>query len=81
MAAPAQYAPSDEEAYWEWVAQRNSTPRPADMLFGDRPTSLKNHVCVGCGNPVTRASFKDELSAREYAITAHCQSCQNEMYR
>jgi hypothetical protein len=45
-------------------------------LFGvDRHRSIKDCVCVICGEP--ESGFKDALSEREYRISGICQSCQD----
>jgi uncharacterized CHY-type Zn-finger protein len=48
----------------------------ANRLFGrTRSESLAARTCVMCGKPAT--AFKDELSRREYEISALCQGCQD----
>lgn len=48
----------------------------AKSIFG-RSTSeaLKNKTCVNCGKKVDK--FRDELSKKEYEISALCQKCQD----
>ena len=41
--------------------------------------SLVNCVCISCKKEA--ASFKDELSKREYKISGLCQKCQDEIFR
>lgn len=37
--------------------------------------------CATCGDgPVTRESFKDELSVKEYGISGMCQKCQDSVF-
>ena len=40
--------------------------------------ALERQVCVFCGGDATE--FKDELSEREYYISALCQKCQNDVF-
>jgi len=49
----------------------------------DRRVVINNRECIkpDCNTrDITRDSFKDELSIREYNISAMCQSCQNEFF-
>jgi hypothetical protein len=43
--------------------------------FGSR---LRAGLCPTCGGEVV--SFRDELSAREYAISGMCQGCQDSVF-
>jgi len=43
-----------------------------------RGEALKQKRCCKCGKEATK--FKDELSKKEYNLTAWCQSCQDEYY-
>lgn len=43
--------------------------------FGSR---LRAGLCPTCGEEVV--SFRDELSAREYAISGMCQGCQDSVF-
>jgi hypothetical protein len=56
--------------------------RPADILFPDRQKALEEYRCIeppiGCGKPII--GFRDEVSSREYAISALCQACQDEVF-
>lgn len=52
-------------------------------LFGvDRRETICSDVCLpepmGCGKPAT--TFRDELSAREFAISGFCQDCQDKIF-
>lgn len=40
--------------------------------------SLNENICVMCGEAATE--FKDELSRKEYSISAMCQSCQDKVF-
>ncbi len=51
----------------------------AIFLFGETPAeALAENRCVNCKKPVTE--FRDELSKKEYEITAFCQDCQDMVY-
>ncbi len=51
----------------------------AGVLFGrTRKTSIESNTCISCGHPATE--FDDEISRKEYAITGHCQTCQNDIF-
>ena len=50
------------------------------QAFGrTRTVSIKGDVCVICARPATE--FEDELSAKEYAISGMCQTCQNRVFQ
>jgi hypothetical protein len=46
----------------------------------DRKQTIANKLCAWCANEVTFDSFKDELSLKEYHISAICQDCQDRVY-
>ena len=48
-----------------WIQQKRSTIAQAK----------EDQICNLCGEPIL--SFKDELSKREYEISAMCQNCQD----
>jgi hypothetical protein len=58
--------------------------RPVDRVFPEahRPVAIATGNCVasplGCGRKVQ--GFLDEISAKEYQITGHCQKCQDRIY-
>lgn len=58
--------------------------RPADFIFTDRLPALEQSRCIGpplgCGQSVDSSHFRNELSRREYSISAMCQDCQDEFY-
>lgn len=37
-------------------------------------------LCPGCGADVTNATFRDELSAKEFRISGLCQDCQDVVF-
>ena len=47
-------------------------------LLGRKPEAIADKVCVLCNKPATE--FKDELSKKEYLISAMCQQCQDEVF-
>jgi len=40
----------------------------------------EQHICVSCRGTVYDSQFKDELSRKEYRISALCQVCQDEVF-
>jgi hypothetical protein len=38
---------------------------------------LNDNTCWGCGQDVLKKGFRDELSVKEYTISALCQKCQD----
>ena len=49
-----------------------------DIFGRSLKRSLATAVCVCCKQEA--ASFKDELSKREYGISGLCQKCQDEVF-
>ena len=54
--------------------------RPADYMFPtNRREAIAERKCIeppiGCGNPIE--GFKDQLSAKEFAVSGMCQQCQD----
>lgn len=43
-----------------------------------RSSSITDGICVMCGNPAKE--FRDELSKREFQISAMCQDCQDVVF-
>lgn len=57
--------------------------RPVDKIWGtERTRAFDKQQCmpppIGCGGPAT--SFKNEISIREYGISALCQNCQDKVF-
>ena len=51
----------------------------AESMSGvSREKSIYNNTCASCKN--VAASFKDELSKKEYTITGLCQTCQDSIF-
>ena len=46
----------------------------------DRREAITTKSCATCGQDVTLDSFKDELSLKEFHISAMCQGCQDEIF-
>jgi hypothetical protein len=51
-----------------WIQEKRSTLEQAKA----------DQICNVCGEPIL--SFKDELSKREYEISAMCQNCQDKAF-
>ena len=51
-------------------------------LFGvDRVTTISEAFCVSCDSEGNNAaSFRDDISRKEYAISGMCQSCQDDVF-
>jgi len=48
-------------------------------LFGRyRSVALFENTCVNCGE--SKGEFKDEISVREYQLSALCQKCQDKTF-
>jgi len=48
--------------------------------FGKEVDAAKAGKCPFCGKVVDPASFRDELSRREYKISGICQPCQDKTF-
>lgn len=58
------------------LSGREALDMIALISFGRTLThALENQVCVMCGEPAT--TFDDEVSKKEYDLSAMCQQCQN----
>lgn len=49
-----------------------------ELVGGSTEKSILENYCVLCREKVEE--FKDELSAREFAISGLCQKCQDEVF-
>ena len=50
------------------------------QMFGTNYTECKdNNQCITCGEPAD--NFTDELSRKEFQISAMCQTCQDNIFR
>lgn len=51
----------------------------------DIPSTIDAKMCAappfGCGNKVVMSDFRDDLSKKDYFITALCQNCQDKIYK
>ena len=45
-----------------------------------RCDAIERKTCATCGASVTLDSFKDELSLKEFHISAMCQTCQDSVF-
>ena len=51
-----------------------------ETMFG-RTTAIEKKVCVFCGKEVTKQSFRDAISVKEYTISGLCQECQDKIFK
>ena len=51
-------------------------------VFGvDRVKTISEGYCVSCDTEDIKAtSFRDDISKKEYSISAMCQSCQDDIF-
>ena len=50
----------------------------SDIMGVSVPASIEGDGCVSCRGPA--ASFRDELSHREFRISGLCQACQDNVF-
>ncbi len=48
----------------------------------DRRTCIEEGICLTCDDAhgIIASSFRDDVSRKEYAISAMCQSCQDDVF-
>ena len=48
----------------------------------DRQTCIEEGICITCDDAkgIKATSFRDDISRKEYAISAMCQSCQDDVF-
>ena len=48
----------------------------------DRQTCIEEGICLTCDDAkgIKATSFRDDVSRKEYAISAMCQSCQDDIF-
>jgi len=48
----------------------------------DRRTCIEEGICLTCDDAkgIKATSFRDDISRKEYAISAMCQSCQDDVF-
>ena len=53
-----------------------------ESLFGkDRKKTISKGECVSCDSTENNAqAFRDDISRKEYMISALCQSCQDDIF-
>ena len=44
----------------------------------ERGKALKDGICFNCGQEAK--NFRDDLSKKEYHLTAYCQCCQDKLF-
>ena len=69
----------------EWDPKPSSKAPEVDAfltsLFGvNRKESVENKTCATCGVDVELENFKDEISLKEFHISAMCQECQDGVF-
>ena len=69
----------------EWTPKASDKAPAMDAfitsLFGvNRKESIVNKVCATCGMDVELEDFKDEISLKEFHISAMCQECQDGVF-
>jgi len=56
----------------------------SEIIFNgkDRVTSIKEGICLTCDESkgLKATSFRDDISRKEYSISAMCQSCQDDIF-
>ncbi len=56
----------------------------SEIIFNgkDRPTCIREGICITCDDAhgIIASSFRDDISRKEYAISAMCQSCQDDVF-
>ncbi len=56
----------------------------SEIVFNgkDRVTCIKEGTCITCDDAqgLIATSFRDDVSRKEYAISAMCQSCQDDVF-
>jgi len=56
----------------------------SEIVFNgkDRVTCIKEGTCITCDDAkgIKATSFRDDISRKEYAISAMCQSCQDDVF-
>jgi len=56
----------------------------SEIIFNgkDRVTCIKEGICMTCddAHDIIATSFRDDISRKEYAISAMCQSCQDDVF-
>ena len=56
----------------------------SEIVFNgkDRPTCIREGICITCDDAhgIIASSFRDDISRKEYSISAMCQSCQDDIF-
>jgi hypothetical protein len=61
---------------------RKTTKNNLKILgFADEIERIENHQCAFCGSEkIKPEDFRDDLSRKEYSISALCQQCQDGIF-
>lgn len=54
--------------------------RALEALFPNETKNRREGRCAICGRKVDLASFRDELSRKEFGISGVCQECQDKTF-
>lgn len=65
--------------YRHVIAQMNDDIM-TKLGYGKQVEAKNNGICPQCNAKVDPASFRDEVSAREFKISGLCQACQDEVF-
>lgn len=53
----------------------------SQLAFGrSRCDSIEGDICIACENPAPPDSFRDDRSRKEFALSAMCQVCQDDIF-
>ena len=56
----------------------------SEIVFNgkDRVTCIQEGICITCDDAhgIKATSFRDDISRKEYSISAMCQSCQDDVF-
>ena len=56
----------------------------SEIIFNgkDRVTCIQEGICITCDDAkgIKATSFRDDISRKEYSISAMCQSCQDDVF-
>jgi len=76
--------------YDTMVAMKPTYKAPAidallsEIVFNgkDRVTCIQEGICITCDDAhgIKATSFRDDISRKEYSISAMCQSCQDDVF-
>ena len=66
----------------EPTKKANAIESMLSSIFGvDRVKTITEGYCVSCDTTgIVATSFRDDISKKEYSISAMCQSCQDDIF-